>query len=44
MSLLMSHSVTSFPMLIMEKEIKEKKIEKEIYIDLVVVASQSGKL
>ena len=34
--LLTSHSVTYFPTLIIEKEIKEKKI----YIDLAMVASQ----
>jgi len=38
--LLTSHSVTYFPTLIIEKEIKEKKIEKKIYIDLAMVASQ----
>ena len=32
----MSHSVIYFPILIIEKEIKEK----EIYIDLAMVASQ----
>jgi len=36
----MSHSVIYFPILIIEEEIKEKKIEKKIYIDLAVVASQ----
>ena len=32
--------MTYFPILIIKKEIKEKKIEKKIYIDLAVRASQ----
>jgi len=32
--------MTYFPILIIKKEIKEKKIEKKIYIDLAMVASQ----
>jgi len=36
----MSHSVTYFPTLIIEKKRKEKEIEKEINMDLAVVASQ----
>jgi len=36
----MSYSVTYPPTLIIEKKRKEKEIEKEINIDLAIVASQ----